>query len=335
MKLAAVLGTQAAVFPEFAEALERAGYDSIWSAEDWGKDAVSQLAWVGSHTSRISLGTSILQIPARSPAATAMTAASMANLSKGRFILGIGPSGPQVAEGWHGVAYGKPLTKLREYVSIVRQALERNAPLEVSGEYYELPYNGDDATGLGKPLRMNTKPKFDVPIYTSAMGPKALELGGEIADGVIATLVDPTRLEDVEQAIGRGLQTSGRSRSDFTLIVHSAVVVGDDVKACLDGIRPGFARTIGGYGAKSKNFYFNQVSRAGWGDAAERVQELYLAGRRDEAAAAIPDEMLETYCLVGPPERIAKQIDRFEGCDVMMLGTPDLGALTAIAAARG
>ena len=191
MKVAATLGTQALASIEFITALERAGFHSCWTAEDWGTDAVSPLAWVGSHTSEILLGTSIMQVPARSPALAAMTAATLSNLSGGRFILGLGPSGPQVAEGWHGVPYGKPLAKLREYVAIVRDALDKGDVLTASGDYYDLPLQGEGTTGLGKPLRLNTKVLHEVPIYTSAMGPVALELGGEIADGVIATRRSP------------------------------------------------------------------------------------------------------------------------------------------------
>jgi F420-dependent oxidoreductase-like protein len=276
-----------------------------------------------------------MQLPARSPALTAMTAATLSNLSGGRFVLGLGPSGPQVVEGWHGVAYGKPLTRLREYVSIVRSALARRAPLTADGEYYHLPYDGPGASGLGKALRLNTKPEHAVPIYTSAMGPAALATGAEIGDGVIATLVDANRLADVEAALDRGFAVSGRRREDFTLVAHVSVVRGDDVAACFDRIRPFFARTIGGYGARGRNFYLDQVSRSGWASEAAKVQELYLAGRRDEAVAAVPDEMLDAYSLVGPPERIAERARRYQGVDILMLGTADEYTLQAIAGLAG
>ncbi len=333
MKLAATTGTNARPpTPDFVRRLERAGFDSIWTAEDWGLDAVSQLAWVGSHTSQIRLGTSIMQLPARSPGATAMTAATLATLSGGRFILGLGPSGPQVAEGWHGVAYGKPITRLREYVSVVRRMLAADAPVEHDGAYYHLPFRGDGASGLGKALRLNTKSLHPVPIYLAAMGPKALATGAEIADGVISTLVDADRLDDLEAALVPGLQASGRTRDRLTVVVNVSVVAGDDVAACFDRMRPAFARTIGGYGARSKNFYVDQITRGGWGEEAAKVQELYLAGRRDEAAAAIPDELLDAHALVGPPARIAARARRYERADVLMFNAHDADLLDAVVA---
>jgi F420-dependent oxidoreductase-like protein len=332
LKLAATTGTNARPpTPEFARRLERAGFHSIWTAEDWGLDAVSQLAWVGSHTSRIRLGTSIMQVPGRTPGATAMTAATLSTLSGGRFILGLGPSGPQVAEGWHGVAYGKPITRLREYVEVVRRMLAADGPVEHDGEYYHLPFRGDGASGLGKALRLNTKPRHPVPIYVAAMGPKALATGAEIADGVIATLVDADRLDDLEAALAPGLQASGRARDSVTVVVNVSVVAGDDVAACFARMRPAFARTIGGYGARSKNFYADQITRGGWGDVAVKVQDLYLAGRRDEAAAAIPDELLDAYALAGPPSRIAARARRYERADVLMFNSQDADLLDAVA----
>ncbi len=332
MKLAATLGTNARPpTPEFVRRLERSGFHSIWTAEDWGLDAVSQLAWVGSHTSRILLGTSIMQVPGRTPGATAMTAATLSTLSGGRFILGLGPSGPQVVEGWHGVAYGKPLARLREYVSVVRRMLAADGPVEHAGEYYQLPFRGEGASGLGKPLRLNTKQRHPVPIYVAAMGPKALATGAEIADGVIATLVDADRLDDVEAALAVGLEASGRTRDAVTVVVNVSVVAGDDVAACLARMRPAFARTIGGYGARSKNFYADQITRGGWGDVAVKVQDLYLAGRRDAAAAAIPDELLDAYALAGPPSRIAARARRYERADVLMFNSQDIDLLDAVA----
>lgn len=334
MKLAATMGTNARPpTVEFARRLEAAGFDSLWTAEDWGLDAVSQLAWIGSHTERLLLGTSIMQVPGRSPGLTAMTAATMATLSGGRFILGLGPSGPQVVEGWHGVPYGRPLSKLREYVSVVRQMLARGAPVEHRGEYFELPYSGPGATGLGKALRLNTPVEHEIPVYVSAMGPKALAMGAEIADGVIATLVDAERLSDVEAALRAGLGVGGRQRKDVTVVASVSVVVGDDLATCFGRMRPQFARTIGGYGARSRNFYADQITRGGWGEVAGRVQELYLAGRRDEAAAAIPDELLDAYCLVGPSRRIAARARRYEQADVLQLVCHDIDVLEAVAQA--
>ncbi|MCJ7438920.1 MAG: LLM class flavin-dependent oxidoreductase [Acidimicrobiia bacterium] len=334
VKLAATMGTNARPpTVDFARRLEAAGFDSIWTAEDWGLDAVSQLAWIGSHTERITLGTSIMQVPSRSPGLTAMTAATMASLSGGRFVLGLGPSGPLVVEGWHGVPYGRPLAKTREYVSIVRRMLDRDGPCEHDGVYYQLPYRGDDSTGLGKALRLNTRVNHEVPIYVSAMGPTALAMGAEIADGVIATLVDADRLDDLEAALQRGLDAGAKHRGDVTVVASVSVVVGNDVAACFDLMRPQFARTIGGYGASTRNFYVNQITRGGWGDIAARVQELYLAGRRDEAAAAIPGELLDAYSLVGPPDRVAARARRYEQADVLMLVCHDADVLETIAEA--
>ena len=334
MKLAVTLGTGGGLPTiELAQTLERTGFHSLWTAEDWGVDAVSQLAWVGSHTSTLLLGTSIMQVPGRSPGLTAMTAATLSNLSGGRFILGLGPSGPQVAEGWHGVAYGKPLTKLGEYVGIVRRALDRSAVLAASGEYYQLPFHGQGSTGLGKSLRLNVAVEHRVPIYVSAMGPAAFRLAAEVADGVIATLVDPARLVDIERSLAADVATAGRDRKDLSLVVHVSVVSGDDVGACFELMRPAFARTIGGYGALGKNFYLDQVTRSGWGPEAAKIQELYLAGRRDEAAAAVPDDLLDAFCLIGPPRRIAARARRYDSVDVLMLGTGDLETLRAVAGA--
>ena len=333
MKLAATSGPNGRPSVELLLALEQAGYHSYWSAEDWGADAVSQLAWPGSHTSTLVLGTSIMQLPGRSPALTAMTAATLANLSGGRFILGLGPSGPQVSEGWHGVAYAQPLARLREYVGVVRQALDRTDALRAGGQHYQIPYFGPGASGLGKALRMNQEVRHNVPIFVSAMGPKALELAGEIADGAIATLVDPDQMSVTRSAIDVGRGRSGRTSNDFTLVVHAVCVVDDDVAACFERLRPGFARTLGGYGAASRNFYVDQVTRLGWGSVAARVQELYLAGRRAEAAAAIPDELIDAVQLVGPAQRIRDRARRYADAavDVLMLGTNDLRVLRAVA----
>lgn len=334
MKLAVTMGTNARPpTPAFARRVEAAGFDSIWTAEDWGLDAVSQLAWIGSHTDRLTLGTSIMQVPARTPGLTAMTAATLAAMSGGRFILGLGPSGPQVVEGWHGVPYGRPLAKLREYVSVVRRMVERSEPVEHHGDHYDLPYDRAGATGLGKPLRLNARSEHDVPIYISAMGPRALALGAEIADGVITTLVDPARIDEMEMSMKTGLQASGRERSELAMVVSVSVVAGDDVGTCFEMMRPQFARTIGGYGARTKNFYVDQISRDGWGDVAARVQELYLAGNRNEAAAAIPDELLDAYSLVGPPARVAERARRYEDADVLMLVCHDIEVLETVASA--
>jgi F420-dependent oxidoreductase-like protein len=332
MKLGLSLGypppgaNPADLFPLVQEA-ERLGFDSVWVAEAWGTDAVSVLGWLAARTERIKLGSAIMQIPGRTPANAAMTAATLDLLSGGRFLLGLGTSGPQVVEGWHGQPWGKPLGKTREYVEIVRAALRRETVAH-EGEHYRVPWDGPGATGLGKPLKLMLRPlRAEIPIYLAALGPKNVALAAEIADGWLPIFVAPERFDD---AFGASLAGAPPS---FEIAATASVLVGDDLPALRDALRPHIALYVGGMGAKGRNFYNALVRRYGWEDEAERIQELYLAGKKREATAAVPDELVDAVCLVGPKERIAERLDAWRETPVttLVLGTTQLEALRTVA----
>jgi F420-dependent oxidoreductase-like protein len=303
--------------PLVAEA-ERLGFDSVWSAEAYGSDAVATLTWVAARTQRIGLGTAIMQIPARTPAATAMTAITLDHLTGGRFRLGLGMSGPQVVEGWHGVPYGKPLVRTREYVEIVRAILRRDKPLEHAGEHYRIPAAG--GTGLGKPLKTIVHPlRPDLPIYLAAIGPKNVALAAEIADGWLPTIFAPAHAHVFRSSLAEGFARGGRDGSGFDIAPMCPVMVGTDVQACRDMLKPYLALYVGGMGARDRNFYARLVSRYGYEAEAGRIQELYLDGRRGEAAGAVPDALVDETCLVGPPERIKDALQAWEEAGVRTL----------------
>ena len=304
-----------------AEEAERCGFHSVWTSEAYGSDAVSLLAWIGARTENIRLGTAIMQMPARSPATTAATVATLDLLSGNRVLLGLGTSGPQVAEGWHGQAWGKPLTRTREYVEIVRAILRRAAPLEHHGEHYDIPYSGPDATGLGKPLRIIVHPpRADVPIYLAAIGPKNVALAAEIADGWLPIFFSPERFADTHRPmLEEGFARRGGRPDGWDLAAHVPVVVTDDVAAGRDFLKPLLALYVGGMGAKGKNFYTRLAERYGYADAAARIQDLYLAGRKNEAIAAVPDALVDEVALVGDRARIADRLAAFRECGVETL----------------
>jgi F420-dependent oxidoreductase-like protein len=314
------------LFPLVQEA-ERLGFDSVWVAEAWGTDAVSVLGWLAARTERIKLGSAIMQIPGRTPANAAMTAATLDLLSGGRFLLGLGTSGPQVVEGWHGQPWGKPLGKTREYVEIVRAALRREV-VEHDGEHYGIPYDGPGATGLGKPLKLMLRPlRAEIPIYLAALGPKNVSLAAEIADGWLPIFVAPERFDE---AFGPSL---AGAPPDFEITATASVFVGDDVVALRDALRPHVALYVGGMGAKGRNFYNALVRRYGWEEEAERIQDLYLGGRQREAIAAVPDELVDAVSLLGPKERIAERLDAWRETPVttLVLGTTQPEALQTLA----
>src|SRR5262247_2672625 len=267
---------------------ERLGFDSVWTSEAYGSDAVSPAAWVLARTTRIHVGTGIMQIPARTPAMTAMTAMTLDVLSGGRFRLGLGVSGPQVAEGWHGQPFGKPLVKTREYVEIVRAILRREKPLEFRGEYYRIPYAGADATGLGKPLKSILHGRASLPIYLAAVGPKNVALAAEIADGWIPVFYSARRASLFREWLDAGFKASGRSPQAFDVMPMVTVVVGPDAAACRALVKPRVALYVGGMGARGRNFYNDIARRYGYEDAAKRIQDLYLSGKKAEAEAAVP-----------------------------------------------
>ncbi len=332
MKLGLSLGyappgtNPADLFPLVQEA-ERLGFDSVWVAEAWGTDAVSVLGWLAGRTEQIKLGSAIMQIPGRTPANTAMTAATLDLLSGGRFLLGLGTSGPQVVEGWHGQPWGRPLGKTREYVEIVRAALRRDVVAH-EGEHYRIPWDGQGTTGLGKPLKLMLRPlRAEIPIYLAALGPKNVALAAEIADGWLPIFVAPERFDD---AFGPSLAAAP---PDFEIAATASVFVGDDVAALRDALRPHVALYVGGMGAKGRNFYNSLVRRYGWEEEAEQIQELYLAGRQREAIAAVPDELVDAVSLVGPKERIAERLEAWRETPVttLVLGTTQPEALQTMA----
>ncbi len=289
---------------------ERLGFDSTWCGESYGVDAVTRLAWLGGQTSRIKLGSSILQVPARTPALTAMTAITLDALTGGRFILGLGPSGPQVVEGWYGVPYGKPLTRLREYVEIVRAVLAREAPLKFEGEHYQIPYMGPGATKLGKPLKCIQHGRRDMKIYTAAISPAGLACAGEVGNGVLPLFMDPERDDLIEPHVKKGMQRAGRpvDFKQFDIAPFVPVHVGDDLAACRQPVKEWLALYVGGMGARGKNFYNDYVARMGYASETAKIQDLFLGGKKAEAAAAVPDKLVDTVALVGPPARIRERL---------------------------
>jgi len=308
-----------------AQEAERLGYDSAWAAEAWGTDCVSVLAWLGATTTRIKIGSAIMQIPGRTPANTAMTAATLDLLSEGRFLLGLGTSGPQVVEGWHGEPWGKPLGKTREYVEIVRTALRREL-VEHHGEHYDIPFS--NGTGLGKPLKLMARPlRADIPIYIAAMGPKAVAQAFEIADGWLPIFWSPGQAPKVFAS-----ELEDR-REDFDVAPTAPAILIDDVAAGRDFLKPYYALYIGGMGARGKNFYNDLFARYGYEDEARKVQDLYLGGNKRDAAAAIPDSFVDEVALVGPKERLAERLDawRESGATSLLVSTQQPEALRALA----
>lgn len=328
-------GAKVSLDVPFCQEAERLGYHVVWSAEAYGSDAVAPLAWIGAHTSRIRLATGIMQIHARSPANTAMTAMTLDQLSGGRFILGLGVSGPQVVEGWHGVAYGKPLARMREYVSILRAIFAREAPLQHQGAYYQIPYRGPTATGLGKPLKSIVHARADLPIYIAAIGPKNVELAAEIADGWLPVFFSPQRYSVFAEHVRGGFARAGggKDHARFAIAPYVHVVMGDDVQSCRDTVKPELALYVGGMGAKGRNFYNDLVRRYGYEEAAETIQDHYLAGRKLEAVAAVPDELVDEVALCGPRERIADRLAAWGAIPNLILNvrTTSLGTLRTVA----
>jgi alkanesulfonate monooxygenase SsuD/methylene tetrahydromethanopterin reductase-like flavin-dependent oxidoreductase (luciferase family) len=318
---------------------DRLGYHSVWTSEAYGSDAVTPLAWLGAQTHQIKLGSAILQMPARTPANTAMTAMTLDQLSGGRMLLGLGLSGPQVVEGWHGVAYGKPLVKTREYVEIVRKIMRREAPLEHEGEHYTIPYRGADATGLGKPLKSILAPASHIPIYLAAIGPKNVQLAAEVADGWLPIFFSPEHYDAVfREAVEAGRSAAnphpkslrlrvrerdfedsskpplhegegvGGEGSPFDIAPAVTVIIDDDLQSARDRVRPMIALYVGGMGARGKNFYFDLAARYGYEAEASHIQDLYLAGDKVSAMMAVSDEMVDAVALVGPRARVAERL---------------------------
>ena len=290
-----------------AQEADRLGYAVAWAAEAYGSDAATVLAWVAAQTQQIDVGSAVFQIPGRTPALTAMTAATLDTLSGGRFRLGLGVSGPQVSEGWHGVRFDKPLGRTREYIDIVRLALGRQV-VRYDGEHFTLPL----PDGPGKALRLTVQPVRDqLPIYLAALGPKNLELAGEIADGWLALFFAPEHAEESLQHIRAGRLKAGSDLAGFDVVPTLPLIVGDDLQACAAPVRSYAALYVGGMGSRDKNFYNALATRMGYGDAAAAVQERYLARDYDGAAAAVPFEFIDATSLIGPMERIADRMQAY------------------------
>ena len=320
----------------FVEEAEKLGYGSVWVAESWGSDAVTVLSWIAARTTTIDVGAGILQMPARTPAMTAMTAVTLNELSGGRFRLGLGLSGPQVVEGWHGVAYGKPLGKTREYVSIVRTAIARKDKLTHDGDHYQIPYSGSDATGLGKPLRLMTHPTHPVPIYLAAIGPKNVTLTAEIADGWLPIFYSPERAGQVyDPLLDEGFASSGEAdKADrFDTVASLMAVVTDDLESARLQVKPMLALYIGGMGAKGKNFYNDLACRYGYEEAAAKIQDLYLSGKKMEAIQTVPDALVDELSLIGTEEMIRDRLEAWQESSVTTLALmpTDLGTLRTVA----
>ncbi len=285
---------------------EKLGYEQVWQGESYGIDSVSPIAWTLARTTKIKCGTGIMQLPARTPACAAMTAMTMNAMSNGRFLMGLGPSGPQVAEGWHGVAYGKPQARMKEYIEIVRKIFARDNALEHQGEHYQIPYAGPGATGLGKPLKSIMKPDHGIKIYTAAIAPAGLRTAGEVADGVQPIFMSPEKADTITKPVLEGMALAGRGTSlaTFDITPFVKVSMGPDLDKCRDALRPEIALYVGGMGARSKNFYNDYAKRMGFEEAAVKIQDHFLAGRRNEAMAAVPEKMIDEIALIGTPDRV-------------------------------
>jgi F420-dependent oxidoreductase-like protein len=299
---------------------ERLGFDSVWTAEAYGSDALTPLAWIGGQTERIRLGTGVCQLSARTPTAAAMAALTLDHLSNGRMILGLGVSGPQVVEGWYGAPFSKPLARTREYVSIIRQVLAREQPVSNPGPHYPLPYQGEGAWGLGKPLKPITHPlRADLPIFLGAEGPKNVALTAEIADGWLPLYYSPFRQEVYAPSLAG-------AKPGFEIAQGVVVNITDDLERGLQPVKQMLALYVGGMGAKQRNFHKELVGRMGFEAEAERVQELFLAGRKDEAVAAVPDALADEISLVGPAERIRERLEAWRETPVTSLLVSARGA---------
>jgi F420-dependent oxidoreductase-like protein len=324
--------------PELVAEAERAGFDAVFAAESWGSDAFTPLAWWGSTTSRVRLGTSVVQLSARTPTSCAMHALTMDHLSGGRFVLGLGVSGPQVVEGWYGQPFAKPLARTREYVSIIRQVLAREGKVTNGGPHYPLPYTGPGALGLGKPLRPITHPlRADLPIWLGAEGPKNVALTAEIADGWLAIYYSPRLASMYDEWLDEGFARPGarRSRADFEIAATCHVVVTEDREEELARLRQVMALYIGGMGAPEMNFHADVFSRMGYAEAVEEIGRLFLSGRKDEAADVIPDALLDDVAIVGDAEFVRSEVRRWEkaGVTMLLVGCSDPAAVRAVAGA--
>ena len=330
MKLGLMLGYWIGDFVDPIDTVleaESLGFDSVWTAEAYGSDVFSPLCWIGARTTRIKLGTAVMQISARTPACTAMTAASIDRMSNGRLILGIGVSGPQVVEGWYGQPFPKPLARTREYVEIIRKIHRREGPVANDGPHYSLPHPG--GTGLGKPLKLINKPlREHIPIYIGAEGLKNVKLAAEIADGWLPMFIPPGKMDIYRESLAG-------AKPDFEIASTVTVILNDDIQQALLPVKTSLSFYLGGMGAKAQNFHVQLMERLGWGEAALRVQDLFISGKRAEAVAAVPDELADEIALVGPPERIRDRLQTWTESPVttLLVGSQDPRVLRLLAEA--
>lgn len=304
---------------------ERLGFDSVWTAEAYGSDCFSTLCWMGARTSKIKLGTSVMQLSARTPACAAMTATTIDHLSGGRLILGVGVSGPQVVEGWYGQPFPKPLGRTREWIELFRKMVAREEPVTYNGEHYQLPYPG--GSGLGKPLKLITHPMRNyIPVYMGAEGPKNVALACEVADGWLPLFCSPDTFDLYKDSLAN-------RRPDFDIAATVNVVVNDDLQTAMVPIKMMLGFYLGGMGARGRNFHLNLMERMGFGEPARKVQQLFLDGRRDEAFLAVPDELADAISLVGPPERIKERLQLWRKTPVttLIVATRDPAVLRSVA----
>jgi F420-dependent oxidoreductase-like protein len=322
-------GPPAGIEESIAEA-ERLGFDSFWTAEAYGSDALTPLAWWGAKTEKIKLGSAIAQISARQPTALAMAAMTLDHLSGGRFICGIGASGPQVVEGWYGQPYPRPLERTREYVNIMRQVFAREERVEFHGKHYDLPYQGADGAGLGKALKSTVHPlRSDIPIYLAAEGQKNVALAAEIADGWLPLFFSPKIEKYYKDALEEGWARPGarRSAADFEVACLVPIIVSNDIEAAANFVRPMLGLYIGGMGARGANFHYDAIARIGYEDECARVQDLYLAGKKAEAIASIPRQLVEDVALIGPPEKIRDELPAWKNSvltTMLVAGPPQM-----------
>jgi F420-dependent oxidoreductase-like protein len=344
MKLGLLLGYSGAEMSlpiDLVREAEDLGFDSVWTSEAYGSDAVSPAAWLLAQTSKIKVGTAIIQMPARTPALAAMTAMTLQALSGGRFILGIGPSGPQVIEGWHGVPYGRPLTRTREYIEIIRKVLERKEPLAHEGFHYQIPYTGEGASGLGKPLKSIMHGDPALKIYTGTIAPAGIRTSAEVADGMFPFCMSPDKFEMMAPHLEEGFAKAGGDKSleSYDILPFVRVALGDDLDQCRRPIKEQLALYIGGMGARNKNFYNDYAKRLGYEEAAVKIQDAFLGGQRAEAVAAVPDELVDEVSLVGPKERIVERLAAWKAAaaerqvDTLLAGGASKAALRVLAEA--
>jgi F420-dependent oxidoreductase-like protein len=332
MKLGLILGYSGkhiSLPMDYIKHAENLGFDSVWTAEAYGSDAVSPAAWILAQTSKIRVGTAIMQIPARTPAMAAMTAMTLAQLSNNRFIMGLGASGPQVVEGWHGQPYGKALTRTREYVEIIRKIFARNEAATYEGEIYQMPYKGADSVGLGKPLKSILEANASIPIYSASITPGGVRTAAELCDGFFPVWMDPEKFHVFEKNLNEGFAKAGTGKSldQFDVAPFVTAIMDDNIDNARLPIKQHLALYIGGMGARGKNFYTDYAIALGYADAAKVIQDLYLDGKKDDAARAVPDALVDAVALVGPKEHIRERLTRWKAAGAkkhvtsMLIGT--------------